>query len=47
MTEHPKFKIWLNKQLYGYRDIEAEVEEEMAVENIKVEYRIDGEWVTQ
>lgn len=47
MTEHPKFKIWLNKQLYGYRDIEAEVEAEMALENIKVEYRIDGEWVTQ
>lgn len=47
MTEDPKFRIWLNKQLYGYRDIEAEVEEEMAPENIKVEYRVNGEWAVQ
>ena len=47
MTEDPKFKIWLNKQLYNYRDIEAEVEDEMAAENIKVEYRTNGKWVEQ
>lgn len=47
MTEHPKFKIWLNHQLYGYRDIEAEVAEEMRPENIKVEVGKDGAWVEQ
>ena len=45
MTEDPKFKIWLNKELYNYRDIEAELAEEMKPENIKVEVRQKGQWV--
>lgn len=44
MTEDPKFKIWLNKQLYGYRDIEAEVEQEMQPQNIKIEVKQKGQW---
>lgn len=47
MTQHPKFQIWLNRTLYGYRDIEAEVEEDMKPNNLKVEVKQDGRWVEQ
>lgn len=38
MAESPKFKIWINKRLYGYKTPEERVEEDMRPENIKIEY---------
>jgi|SRR5882724_1200408 len=47
MTEHAKFRIWINKVLYNTKDPELEVEKEMDPKNIKVEVREDGQWVEQ
>jgi len=46
MAEHPKFKIWINAQLYGLGKIEREVAKVMEKdEDFLVEDRIDGKWV--
>lgn len=44
MAETTKFKIWLNHTIYGYRDLEAEVADDMKPENLKIEVRKDNEW---
>lgn len=49
MTKHPKFTFWVHekvKVIDGKKTAEQIVEEMMArVEDIKVEYQVDGKWV--
>jgi protein subunit release factor B len=48
MTEHPKFKLWINQESMRVMgildDIEDEVDRQMDSKNIKVEVRKDGIW---
>jgi len=47
MAEHPKFKVWLNRQLwYGGMLPEMRVAEDLRQRNLKIEGRQDGKWVT-
>lgn len=43
MVDDPKFRLWINRQLYSDIEIERKVEEDM--KNIKVEIRKDGRWI--
>jgi hypothetical protein len=49
MCEHPKFKIWVNRELYFRGDPpEKRVERDMQSQNLKVEVRDDdGKWVRE
>jgi hypothetical protein len=48
MCEHPKFKIWVNRKLYFQGEApEERVEKDMQPDNLKVEVRDDGKWVTE
>lgn len=51
MTEHPKFKVWLNRELWvrkGLRTPEEIVESDMAPEKIRVEVHDDrGRWIRE
>jgi protein subunit release factor B len=45
MTEHPKFKIWLNRQIYESGEtIEQKVARDMQRGNLRVEAFKDDEW---
>lgn len=46
MTEDPKFKVWLNRQLW-FKGIvpEERVKKDMQEKNLKVEGKKDGKWV--
>ena len=45
MAEHPKFKVWLNRQIwFRNRDPEAEVKEWMQPRHLRVEGRETGTW---
>src|ERR1700743_2435227 len=47
MTEHPKFKVWLNKKIYeidGKIPVEQQVTKEMIPDNLKVEVKKNGRW---
>lgn len=47
MAAHPKFKVWLNRQLwYGGILPERRAEQDMNLRNLRVEGRQDGKWVT-
>lgn len=37
MAESTKFKVWLNKILFGYKTAEDKVAEDMRPENLKIE----------
>ena len=49
LTEHPKFKVWLNKKYYELKTgktIDQIVDEMMDLNNIKIEIRDEkGRWV--
>lgn len=46
MAESAKFKIWLNKKLYGHVEIERQVQAQMnRAKDIKVEVKRNGRWV--
>lgn len=48
LTKHPKFKLWINKMVFGWKskeEIEAEVDKQMQFENLKVEVQEDGKWI--
>ena len=49
LSESVKFRVWLNKQLYGESQkekIEAIVEKSLVSENLKVEVKdVDNNWV--
>jgi hypothetical protein len=46
MVAHPKFKIWLNQQLWHKGIVpEQRVEKDMNPANLKVEGKKDGRWV--
>jgi hypothetical protein len=46
MAQHPKFRIWINRELY-FRGEPPEkwVEKQMKPANLKVEGKEDGKWV--
>lgn len=47
MTEHPKFKIWLNREIfrrYGKPSPEEQAKQDMIPDNLKVEVRENGKW---
>jgi protein subunit release factor A len=49
LTDSSKFKIWINRKSWEViegKTIEDKVEESMKDENIKVEYKYDGGWVS-
>jgi hypothetical protein len=46
MCEHPKFRIWVNRELYFRGDTpEQRVEKDLQPDNLRVEIRQDGVWV--
>lgn len=46
MAEHPKFKVWLNKQLWhGTLEPEQRVKGDLALKNLLVEGKKNGKWV--
>lgn len=50
MTQDPKFKIWLNREIYirnGILTPEQRAEQDMIPDNIRVEVRRDGKWVIE
>lgn len=45
MTDHPKFKIWLNRQIWqAGKSPEQRVAEDMQRHNLRIEEYKDGEW---
>jgi RF-1 domain len=45
MAAHPKFKVWLNRQLwYGGMLPEEKVKKDMAQKNLLIEGRANGKW---
>lgn len=49
MTKHVKFKMWINQKSFeamGEKSIEDRVEAAMADENLRVEVKENGKWVT-
>jgi protein subunit release factor B len=45
MTEHPKFKVWLNRQIYQAGETpEQRVEKDMRRSNLKIEAFQDDVW---
>jgi protein subunit release factor B len=50
MVDHPKFRFWVaekRREMDTGKTAEERVAEQMAPENIKVEYRVDGVWVDE
>lgn len=45
LVEDPRFKIWLNRQLWAKIQPEQQVEQDMHPRNLKVEGKKDGRWV--
>ena len=48
LTKTPKFQLWLQRTAHEVirgKTIKQEVEEMMALENIKIEIKKDGKWV--
>jgi hypothetical protein len=46
MAEHPKFKVWLNRQLwYGGALPEQRAKQDMNLSNLKIEGKKNGKWV--
>lgn len=45
LVEDPKFRIWLNRQLWNKIQPEQQVEKDMNLKNLKVEGKKDGRWV--
>lgn len=46
MAESAKFKIWLNRKLYGHVEIEREVQAAMRrKQDFRTEVQRDGKWV--
>lgn len=46
MAESVKFKIWLNKQLYGDAELQRQVQSQMdRAQDFRTEVRRDGKWV--
>jgi hypothetical protein len=47
MTEHPRFKVWLNREIFrldGKPSPEEQAEKDMAPENLRVEVKCKGKW---
>jgi protein subunit release factor B len=50
MTEHPKFKVWLNREIFrldGKPSAEEKAKKDMAPENLRVEVKQDGKWAVE
>jgi hypothetical protein len=50
MTEHVKFRVWLNKEIHRRRGIpspEERVARDLAPDNLKVEVRTSGTWAVE
>lgn len=48
MTEHPKFKVWLNREIFrldGKPSAEEKAEKDMEPKNLRVEVKQDKKWV--
>lgn len=49
LSNHPKFKLWLNKRIYeitSEKTIEEKVDESLKPENLKIEIKNEkGEWI--
>lgn len=46
MAAHPKFKVWLNRQLwYGGALPESRAKQDMNLSNLRIEGKKDGKWV--
>lgn len=45
LVEDPKFRIWLNRQLWNKIQPEQLVEKDMRPSNLRVEGKKDGRWV--
>ena len=46
MAEHPRFKVWLNRQLwYGGMLPEMRAAKDMTPQNLKIEGKKNGKWV--
>jgi len=47
MTEHPKFMVWLNREIFrldGKPTAEEKVEKDMVPDNLRVEVKYDKRW---
>lgn len=45
MTEHPLFKLWVNRQLWYHGETpEQRAEKDMKEKNLRVEIKEDGKW---
>jgi protein subunit release factor B len=48
MAESAKFKIWINRELYGFAEVEREVQAAMGrTHDFKTEIKRDGKWVPE
>lgn len=47
MVADPRFKLWVNRQLYGISVTEGKVRDDMRPQNIRVEVKKDGRWVPE
>ena len=50
MTEHPKFKVWLNREIFrlqGRKSAEEKAKEDMNPKNLRVEVKQDKRWVPE
>lgn len=46
MADSAKFKVWLNRMLYGHAELEREVQAQMAkAQDFVTEVKRDGKWV--
>lgn len=47
MVKSPAFRIWMNKQLASGPTPEEKVEQDMEPQNLRVEFREEGQWVSK
>lgn len=49
LTDSPKFRLWLTREIFGTQKTDKELEDEvnkaMRLENLKIEFLVDGEWM--
>ena len=50
MTEHPKFMVWLNREIFrlgGQPSAEERVENDLKPENLRIEVKYEKRWVPE
>lgn len=50
MTEHPRFMIWINREIFrlsGKKSAEEKAKEDMAPKHLRIEVKQDKRWVPE